>query len=225
MVEGPIEPSPVKHACPGELTLLGGSVVMACNNCSSLEWTVLEIRSQEDLAKVLEQVNLSEVQAPCENFSVLNEIGADRNCTAYLLMPRLWYQHEHQLGLAAKSAVTTTPSGIPGDLLNVGLVGDKADVILSMHKAGWYAADPVTLKSSIEIAGSVVFDRPYAEAPVSTLIYDGRKQDLAFEKPAGESADRRNHVRFWMVIEKGVEGRPVWLGSATLDHSVGLNHG
>lgn len=142
---------------------------------------------------------------------------------AYLLMPRLWYHHEHQPGLAAKPAVTTTPSGIPGDPLNVGLVGEKADVILALHKAGWYPADPITLASSIEIAGSVVFDRPYKDAPVSTLIYDGRKQDLAFEKSIGGSADRRNHVRLWMVIAKGVEERPVWLGSATLDRSVGLN--
>lgn len=142
---------------------------------------------------------------------------------AYLVMPRLWYHHEHQPGLAAKPAVTTTPSGIPGDPLNVGLVGEKADVILAMHAAGWYPADPITLKSSIEIAGSVVFDRPYRDAPVSTLIYDGRKQDFAFEKPIGGSADRRNHVRLWMVIDKGVEGKPVWLGSATLDESVGLN--
>lgn len=142
---------------------------------------------------------------------------------AYLVMPRLWYHHEHQPGLAVKPAVTTTPSGIPGDPLNVGLVGDHAEVILAMHKAGWHPADPITLKSSIEIAGSVVFDKPYIDAPVSTLLYEGRKQDLAFEKPIGESADKRNHVRFWKVIDKGAEGRSVWLGSATLDHSVGLN--
>jgi len=142
---------------------------------------------------------------------------------AYLVMPRLWYHHEHQPGLAAKPAVTTTPSGIPGDPLNVGLVGEKDDVILSLRKAGWYPADPITLKSSLEIAGSVVFDRPYTEAPVSTLFYDGRKQDLAFEKPIGGSADRRNHVRFWLVIANGAEGRPVWLGSASLDQSVGLS--
>lgn len=142
---------------------------------------------------------------------------------AYIVMPWLWYHREHQPGLATKPAVTTTPSGIPGDPLNVGLVGSKTDVILSLRKAGWYPADPITLKSSLEIAGSVVFDRPYAEAPVSTLIYDGRKQDLAFEKPIGDSADRRNHVRFWLVIDNGAEGRPVWLGSATLDQSVGLN--
>lgn len=29
---------------------------------------------------------------------------------AYLVLPRLWYHHEHQPGLAAKPAVTTTPS-------------------------------------------------------------------------------------------------------------------
>ena len=142
---------------------------------------------------------------------------------AYVILPRLWYHHEHQPGLAERPAVTTTPSGIPGDPLNVGLIGDQADVVLAMHKAGWHPADPITLKSSIEIAGSVVFDRPYVDAPVSTLLYEGRKQDLAFEKPIGESADKRNHVRFWKVIDTGVEGRPVWLGSATLDHSVGFN--
>jgi hypothetical protein len=142
---------------------------------------------------------------------------------AYLVMPRLWYHHEHQPGLADKPAVTTTPSGIPGDPLNVGLVGDLADVVKAMRMAGWYPADAITLRSSVEIAGSVLFDRPYKEAPVSTLLYEGRKQDLAFEKEIGASADRRNHVRFWKVLDKGAEGRPVWLGSATQDVSVGLN--
>ena len=33
----------------------------------------------------------------------------------------------------------------------------------------------------------------------------------------GASADRRNHVRFWKVLEQGQENRPVWLGSATFD--------
>ena len=119
--------------------------------------------------------------------------------------------------------MTTTPSGIPGDPLNVGLVGAKNEIVLAMHAAGWLPADAITLKSSIEIAGSVVLDRPYRTAPVSPLIYDGRQQDLAFEKPIGDSADRRNHVRFWQVLATGVEGRPVWLGSASLDRGVGLN--
>ena len=142
---------------------------------------------------------------------------------AYVILPGLWLHHEHQPGLARHPAITTTTAGIPGDPLNTGFVGSKADVILAMHRAGWYPADPITLKSSLEIAESVVFDRPYAEAPVSTLVYEGRKQDMAFEKPIGGSADRRNHVRLWKVLDKGAEDRTVWLGSATLDRGVGLN--
>jgi hypothetical protein len=142
---------------------------------------------------------------------------------AYVVLPRLWFHREHQPGLEINAAITSTPQGIPGDPLNVGLVGDTGDVIRAMHLAGWSPADPITLKSSLEIAESVMLDRPYKDAPVSTLLYDGRKQDLAFEKPIGESADRRNHVRLWKVLDKGAEGRPVWLGSATLDRGVGLS--
>jgi hypothetical protein len=43
-----------------------------------------------------------------------------------------------------------------------------------MHAAGWYPADPVTLKSSLEIVASVALDRPYNRAPVSPLLYAGR---------------------------------------------------
>jgi hypothetical protein len=93
-----------------------------------------------------------------------------------------------------------------------------------MQAAGWYPADPVTLRSSIEIAGSVLLDRPYRGAPVSSLYYLGRHEDLAFEKPDGNSADRRHHVRFWKVLDQGEEKRPVWLGDATFDRGVGVSH-
>ena len=75
----------------------------------------------------------------------------------------------------------------------------------AMHAAAWYPADPITFRSSVEIVGSVVLSRPYRDAPVSPLFYDGRREDLAFEKPVGESADRRNHVRFWQVLKEGQE--------------------
>ena len=63
-----------------------------------------------------------------------------------------------------------------------------------------------------------------SDAPVSSLYYMGRQQDLAFEKEQGADADRRHHVRFWKVLDKGEEGRPVWLGSAAFDAGVGLSH-
>ena len=143
---------------------------------------------------------------------------------AYLLLPALWSHHEHQKGLATLPMVTRTAQGIPGDPINVGLVGDDKDVLCAMRDAGWFPADPVTLRSSIEIAGSVLLDRPYRDAPVSPLFYLGRREDLAFEKPDGNSADHRHHVRFWKVLDQGQEQRPVWLGAVTYDRSVGVSH-
>jgi hypothetical protein len=143
---------------------------------------------------------------------------------AYLALPALWTHYEHQKDLASLPMVTHTAQGIPGDPINVGLVGDEKDVLCAMQAAGWFPADPVTFRSSIEIAGSVLLDRPYRDAPVSKLVYLGRGEDLAFEKPDGKSADHRHHVRFWKVLDQGEEARPVWLGAVTFDRSVGVSH-
>jgi len=143
--------------------------------------------------------------------------------TAYVLLPWAWTHYEHQKGLAGLTMVTRTSQDIPGDAINAGLVGTREDVLCAMHAAGWYPADPITFRSSVEIVGSVVLRRPYDDAPVSTLYYQSRRQDLAFEKPVGESADQRHHVRFWEVLKQGDENRPVWLGSATFDRDVGLS--
>lgn len=143
---------------------------------------------------------------------------------AYVVLPALWTHHEHEPGLASFPMVTRTGADIPGDPLNVGLVGSKEDILRAMQAAGWFPADAITLRSSIDIVGSVVLDRPYHDAPVSPLYYEGKKEQLAFEKPDGKSADRRHHVRLWLVLEKGTDGRPVWLGSVTFDRGVGLSH-
>jgi hypothetical protein len=154
---------------------------------------------------------------------VLAVVIAAYGLMAYIVLPLAWSHYEHQKGLAGRPMVTRTDQDIPGDPINIGLVGAKNDVLCAMHAAAWYPADPITFRSSVEIVGSVVLDRPYRDAPVSPLYYDGRREDLAFEKPVGTSADRRHHVRFWQVLKEGQEGRPVWLGSVTFDRDVGLS--
>ena len=156
-------------------------------------------------------------------FSVLLATLVVYGALAYVVLPLAWTHYEHQKKLAGLTMVTLTKQGIPGDPINVGLVGDKDDVLCAMHAAHWYPADPITWRSSVEIIDSVVLDRPYHDAPVSNLFYQGRREDLAFEKPSGKSADRRHHVRFWQVLERGEEGRPVWLGAVTFDRDVGLS--
>lgn len=142
---------------------------------------------------------------------------------AYLALPWAWTHYEQQKDLKGRPMVTRTVQGIPGDPLNVGLVGAQHEIIRAISAAGWSPADPVTLRTALEIAGSVLLDRPYARAPVSPLVYEGRREDLAFEKEHGSSADQRHHVRLWRVLARGAEGRPVWLGSATFDRGVELS--
>jgi LssY C-terminus len=142
---------------------------------------------------------------------------------SYLVLPATWTRIEHEPGLSKHTMLTATAQGIPGGPINVGLVGDREDVVRAFRAASWYPADPITLRTSVEIIGSVLLDRPYKTAPVSPLFFDGRREDLAFEKPEGSSADRRQHVRLWLVLASGAEARSVWLGSATFDSGVTLS--
>ena len=143
---------------------------------------------------------------------------------AYLILPALWRHYEHHPALERAPKTTRTAQGIPGAPLNVGLIGTGQDLVRAMLGSGWDAADPVTLRSSIGIARSVLRDRPYADAPVSPLFVFGRKQDLAFEKPVGHNASHRHHVRFWKSAEYGRDRLPLWLEAVTYDRSVGLSH-
>ena len=43
---------------------------------------------------------------------------------AYVILPALWTHHEHQKGLAGMPMVTRTAQGIPGDPIDVGLIGN-----------------------------------------------------------------------------------------------------
>jgi hypothetical protein len=141
---------------------------------------------------------------------------------AYLAAPEFWSFRDR--GRAPAAMLTTTPQGIPGDPVNVGLVGSREEVFRAFAAAGWKPADAITFDTSVKIGLSVVLDRPDPEAPVSTLLFEGRRQDVAFEKPVGTSADQRHHVRFWETADATTDGRPLWLGAASFDKGVGFSH-
>lgn len=145
--------------------------------------------------------------------------------TAYLIMPEVWHERARRHpSLANVPGVTQTRSGIHGDPLNVALVGTEKQLIQIMIHAGWYPADPITLRSSLRIAADTVFRREYVNAPVSSLYLFGRKEDLAFEQPVGRDPKKRHHVRFWQAPGREFDGRPLWLGAATFDERVGFSH-
>ena len=143
---------------------------------------------------------------------------------AYIVMPLLWRRDvRRHPALFDAPRITHTANGIPGDPVNVALLGSESNVIQSMLKAKWDPADALTVRSSLRIAVDSVFRHPDPDAPVSTLELFGRKQDLAFEQPVGDSPRQRHHVRFWHW-DRLYEGHEVWFGAITFDEKVGLSH-
>ncbi|WP_119461777.1 LssY C-terminal domain-containing protein [Rhodospirillaceae bacterium SYSU D60014] len=143
---------------------------------------------------------------------------------AYGVAPALWRHYEHHPAMEGAPKKTTTAAGLPGDPLNIGLVGRQEEVVRAFLTAGWAPADPITLRTSLAIVESVLLRRADPTAPVSPLFLWGRRQDLAFEQAVGASARERHHVRLWRSDALGVDGRPFWLGAATFDRGVGIGH-
>lgn len=125
--------------------------------------------------------------------------------------------------LARSPRHTTTAQGRQGDAVNVAFIGSEEELHRTLAAAGWFAADPITLRTSIKIAADVVLHKPYAHAPVSDLYLWGRRQDAAFEQPVGDSPKQRHHVRFWRSAEVDHNGEPLWLGAATYDERVEIS--
>jgi hypothetical protein len=144
---------------------------------------------------------------------------------AYLVLPETWkgYAHRHP-SLEDIPGISYTANGIPGDPLNVALIGTRDEVCRALERARWYRADPLSLHSSLRIAAASTLNRPYDRAPVSNLYLAGRREDLAFEQPVGRNPRQRHHVRFWLSGKVDADGRPVWVGAAIFDDKVGFSH-
>ena len=143
---------------------------------------------------------------------------------AYVVLPVAWRHFGHHPAMSDAPKISYTRDGIVGDPLNIAVVGAQEEVITAMLAAGWLPADHTTFRSSLHIAASTVFKDVYATAPVSNLYVWNRPQDLAFEQPVETNARQRHHVRFWRSDKLGIGDRPLWIGAATFDRSVGFSH-
>ncbi len=139
---------------------------------------------------------------------------------AYVVAPDFW----KKLGTDHPAVddvpnVTHGADGLPGDPVNLTLHGDEQALRAAMAKAGWSVADPLNLHDDARIVVDTLAHKAYTDAPVSNLFLFGRVEDIAFEMPIGGDPSRRHHVRFWRSDR---DGKPRWVGAATLDKSVGL---
>ena len=136
----------------------------------------------------------------------------------------LWHSAKSHISASELAGTRSfTASGVPGDPLNIAFCGTAEDLLALMAKAGWDPADAITWRSALHLAVASLRRRSYPDAPISSLYVDGRKQDFAFELELGD-ARRRHHVRFWKLERHDALGRPLWIGAATHDISVGVSH-
>jgi hypothetical protein len=97
----------------------------------------------------------------------------------------------------------TSADGWSSDPVNIAIVcKNQRQLEKAMQKAGWHAADKVTLKNTLRFAYAMALKRPYPTAPFSKLYLFGRHQDLGYQIQTGTPPTpwHRHHIRFWQLL-------------------------
>jgi hypothetical protein len=106
----------------------------------------------------------------------------------------------------------------PSDLTNLMFIGSQEEIEAAFTAAGWTSAAAVTRSSGFETFRAMAEMRGYKEAPMSTLLLDGRPAELNYQKQNNTFA-QRHHLRIWRRSEKW-QGRDVWVSSSTHDTGI-----
>ena len=165
-------------------------------------------------------------------------LAATYGLAAYVILPYIVRMGLMVLRHQHVPSFTITGDGLPGDPVNLALVGTFDELRAAFAKAGWHEADPLTLSSSWGMVRAFILNTPYPKAPFSTLYLFGRGQDIGFQKPIGKSPRKRHHVRFWAKCLTEAEtvddvfwhgtNRPdtrervLWVGAGTKDTGFSL---
>jgi LssY C-terminus len=119
--------------------------------------------------------------------------------TAYIILPRAVRMGLKILQRKHVPRYTITGDGLPGDPVNLVLMGTLQQLRAAFATAGWIEADPLGLWSSWRMVRAFVTNSPYPAAPFSTLYLFGRGQDIGFQKAIDNSPRKRHHIRFWAL--------------------------
>ena len=167
-------------------------------------------------------------------------VAATYGIAAYLIFPRIVRLGVKLLQRQHVPRYTVTGDGLPGDPVNLVLIGTRAQLTQAFAAAGWFGADPISLKSSWRMTWTFIRNTPYPTAPFSTLFLFGRGQDIGFQKAIDNSPRKRHHIRFWALstkidrsevrtasfwlnADRPPDGdRVLWVGAGTRDTGLGL---
>jgi len=167
-------------------------------------------------------------------------VGVTYGIAAYIILPRAIRVGLKILQRKRVPSYTVTGDGLPGDPVNIALVGTLQQLRVAFASLGWSEADRLSLASSCGMIRAFVFNSPYPTAPFSTLYLFGRGQDIGFQKAIDNSPRKRHHIRFWALSQTrardtwGAAGfwlnterpsdseRALWIGAGTRDTGLSL---
>jgi hypothetical protein len=159
---------------------------------------------------------------------------------AYIILPRAVRMGLKVLHRQRIPSYTVTADGLPGDPVNLVLIGTLSNLRAAYATAGWSEADRLGLPSSWRMSRAFIFNKPYPTAPFSTLYLFGRGQDIGFQKAIDNSPRKRHHIRFWALSLARAEEtlgtasfwfntdrppdreRVLWVGAGTKDTGLSL---
>jgi LssY C-terminus len=159
---------------------------------------------------------------------------------AYIVLPRAVRMGLKILQRKRVPRFTVTSDGLPGDPVNLVLIGTLQQLRAAFVIAGWSEADRLGVASSWRMICAFVLNSPYPTAPFSTLYLYGRGQDVGFQKAIDNSPRKRHHIRFWALSPARAEAtvgtasfwlntdRPphdahvLWVGAGTKDTGLSL---
>jgi hypothetical protein len=167
-------------------------------------------------------------------------VGITYGFAAYIILPRVIRLGLKILQRKRVPSYTITGDGLPGDPVNVALIGTLKQLRSAFASLGWSEADQLGLASSWGMIRAFVLNSPYPTAPFSTLYLFGRGQDIGFQKAIDNSPRKRHHIRFWALSLAhaqdtwGAAGfwldtarppdneRVLWVGAGTRDTGLSL---
>lgn len=159
---------------------------------------------------------------------------------AYIILPRAVHMGLKILQRRHVPRYTVTGDGLPGDPVNLVLIGTLQQLRAAFATSGWSQADRLGPASSWRMIVAFVRNSPYATAPFSTLYLFGRGQDIGFQKAIDDSPRKRHHIRFWALALAHAEetvgtsafwqstdrppedARVLWVGAGTKDTGISL---
>ena len=167
-------------------------------------------------------------------------VGVTYGIAAYIVLPRAIRMGLKILQSKRVPSYTITGDGLPGDPVNIVLVGTLQQLREAFAALGWSEADRLSLASSWGMVRAFVLNAPYPTAPFSTLYLFGRGQDVGLQKAIDDSPRKRHHIRFWALSQKRAQAtwgtadfwlnteRPpdnesvLWIGAGTRDTGLSL---